>query len=169
MHGLTAGQLASAAPFADEFGRFADLRETGPLAAHFANAENTMIKSVWPYSRTSPDFVRGGSATVTDWGPWVDTGRLYPQLYPDLGSAKLAELVATFALQAELDALAGQHCPADRRHYHAALYDALAGALLLGRLAAEPTIAGQSLRWLLTMSTLDGAKRDAWQQGDLFA
>lgn len=167
VHGLDAGAVAGHAPFGDDFERFAGWREAGPLAAHFANAENTLIKSVWPYPRTSPDFARPG-ATATEWGPWIDTGRLYPQLYPSLASAKLADVVAAFGLQVRLDALAAEHCPADRRRYHAALYDALAGALLLARLAEEPTLAGQSCAWLLAMSTLDGGKRDELRQGGLF-
>ena len=167
VHGLDAGAVAGHAPFGDDFELFARWREGGPLAAHFANAENTLIKSVWPYPRTSPDFARPG-ATATEWGPWIDTGRLYPQLYPSLASAKLADVVAAFGLQARLDALAEEHCPADRRRYHAALYDALAGALLLARLGEEPALAGQSCAWLLAMSTLDGEKRDALRQGGLF-
>lgn len=167
VHGLDAAAVARCAPFADEFEVFARWRETGPLAAHFANAENTLIKSAWPYPRTSPDFARPG-ATVTEWGPWIDTGRLYPQLYPSLASAKLGEVVAAFGLQARLDEVAAERCPEGRRHYHCALYDALAGALLLGRLASEPALAGQSCAWLLEMSTLDGEKRDAMRQGGLF-
>ncbi len=167
LHGLDAAAVAAHAPFGDDFEKFARWREIGPLAAHFASAENTLIKSVWPYPRTSPDFARPGGA-LTDWGPWIDTGRLYPQLYPSLTSAKLGELVAAFALQAELDALAERHCPAERRRYHAALYDALAGSLLLRRLAVEPSLAGQSLPWLITMSTLDPDKRDALRQDRLF-
>ncbi|MFA6288872.1 MAG: 3'-5' exonuclease [Opitutaceae bacterium] len=167
LHGIEAAAVAGEVPFAEDFERFARWRETGPLAAHFANAENTLIKAAWPYPRTSPDFARPG-ATLTDWGAWIDTGRLYPQLYPSLTSAKLGDLVAAFALQAELDALAERHCPAERRRYHAALYDALAGALLLRRLAFEPSLASQSTGWLLAMSTLDGGKRDALRQGGLF-
>jgi DNA polymerase III epsilon subunit-like protein len=167
LHGIEATAVAEAAPFAEDFEVFAKWRETGPLAAHFANAENTLIKAVWPYPRTSPDFARPG-AVITEWGPWIDTGRLYPQFYPTLASAKLGELVAAFGLQAKLDELAEAYCPPERRRYHAALYDALAGALLLGRLADEPTLAGQTCAWLLAMSTLDGEKRDALRQGGLF-
>jgi len=167
VHGLDAAAVAAHAPFGGDFERFAGWRGSGPLAAHFASAENTLIKSVWPYPRTSPDFARPGG-TATEWGPWIDTGRLYPQFYPSLASAKLADVVAAFALQPQLDALAAAHCPAERRRYHCALYDALAGALLLARLAGEPSLAAQSLPWLLEMSTLDGEKRDALRQGGLF-
>jgi len=167
VHGIEASAVAGAAPFTDDFELFAQWRETGPLAAHFANAENTLIKAVWPYPRTSPDFARPG-ASATEWGPWIDTGRLYPQLYPTMASAKLGEVVAAFGLQARLDEIAVARCPEGRRHYHCALYDALAGALLLGRLAEEPALAGQTCAWLLAMSTLDGEKRDALRQGGLF-
>lgn len=167
VHGIDAAAVADQAPFGDEFELFAGLRESGPLAAHFANAENTLIKAAWPYPRTSPDFTRAG-ATLTEWGHWIDTGRLYPQLYPSLASAKLADVVAAFGLQARLDALAAAHCPPARRFYHAALYDALAGALLLARLAEEPAVAEQPLAWLLEMSTMDGARRDEMRQGGLF-
>ncbi|GAB1490096.1 hypothetical protein MASR2M8_25530 [Opitutaceae bacterium] len=167
VHGLEARDVAGEQPFAADFDFFAGLRETGPLAAHFANAENTLIKSVWPYPRTSPDFARDGGA-VTDWGPWIDTGRLYPQFYPTLNSARLEDLVAVFGVQAALDQVAAQWCPPERCRYHAALYDALAGALLLARLVTEPAIKGRPLAWLLANSTFDPEKRDAINQGNLF-
>lgn len=167
VHGLDAAAVAGCAPFADEFERFVGLRSKGPLAAHFASVENTLLKSVWPYPRTSPNFAHSGGS-ITEWGPWVDPGRIYPQLYPTLPTAKLESLVGSFGLQVPLDEAASRWCPAGRRRYHAALYDALAGALLLARLAQEPAVANQSFMWLLTMSTLDPTKRDALNQGELF-
>ena len=167
VHGIEGTVVLEAAPLADDFEKFVGWRAAGPLAAHFAQAENTLIKSVWAYGRQAPDFVREGQVT-NDWGPWVDTGRLYPQFYPTLTSAKLGDVVAAVGLQSELDAVAREHCPSDRCHYHAALYDALAGALLLQRLAGEPEIAKRSLAWLIRHSTLDPDKREAMTQGDLF-
>ncbi len=167
VHGLAARDVSASPPFADDFELFAGLRETGPLAAHFAQAENTLIKGVWPYPRTSPDFARAGGS-VTDWGPWIDTGRLYPQFYPNLDSAKLEDLVRVFGLQPALDEAALRWCPPARRRYHAALYDALAGALLLARLAKEPALRDRPLAWILAHSTLDPEKRDAINQGNLF-
>ena len=168
LHGLREATLAACAPLADDWELFAGLRETGPLAAHFAGAENSLLKSVWPYPRPSPDFARGGVATAADWGPWLDTGRLYPQFFPALSSAKLAELVAACGLQAALDSQAAAHCPPARRRYHAAPYDALAGALLLATLAREPAIAAMSAGQLMVLSTLDGEKRDALAQREMF-
>ena len=170
IHGLDAASLAAHAPFSDDFELFANLRSTGPLAAHYANAENTLLKATWPYARTSPDFSRAtdAPATTTDWGPWIDTGRLYPQLRGPSCPAKLADLIAAEHLQAELNSLAAELCPTDRRHYHAALYDALAGALLLARLATDPACTEKSLRWLLEHSTLDPARREHFRQDELF-
>jgi DNA polymerase-3 subunit epsilon len=71
-------------------------------------------------------------------------------------------------LQAQVEAWAEAHCPPERRRYHAALYDALAGAALLVALAKEPQLAQLSIMQLLALSTLDGEKRDALQQGNLF-
>ncbi len=167
VHGLRAAGLSSQAPFADEWGFFADLRERGPLAAHYAGVENALLKSVWPYPRSSPDFARPGERVI-DWGPWVDSARLYAQLYPQFPSGQLQALVTACGLQPELDALAAEHCPADRRQYHAALYDALAGAVLLAALARDASLASLSVMQLLALSTLDPEKRAALTQDELF-
>jgi DNA polymerase III epsilon subunit-like protein len=167
VHGLRADTLAGCAPLADDWELFAGLRETGPLAAHFAGAENSLLKSVWPYPRPSSDFARPG-AVVTDWGPWVDTGRLGPQLFPALATAKLEDMVTAFGLRDGLDAIAAVHCPPGRRRFHTALYDAIAGALLLAAFARAPDFAALTLPHLLALSTLDGATRDELSQRTLF-
>ena len=71
-------------------------------------------------------------------------------------------------LQADLDALAAVHCPGARRRYHAALYDALAGALLLGSLSRHPQLAALTVMQLLALSTLDPGKRNSIVQRELF-
>ncbi len=167
VHRLGAAELQSQAFFTAEWERFAGLRSSGPLAAHFSPAEDSLLRRVWPYPREVPDFARPGK-TATEWGPWIDTARLYPQLFSGLGSVRLEDLVRRGGLQADLDVAARQHCPVNRRHYHAALYDALAGALLLRALLKRPELATATIPWLLQMSTLDGEKRDALQQGSLF-
>jgi DNA polymerase-3 subunit epsilon len=168
LHGISEADVSRRPPFSEEFEQFARLRETGPLGAHYAHAENSLIKSVWPYPRTSPDFSRPGSAQVVEWGPWIDTGRLYTQLFPTLASGRLEELVTLFQLQAALDATAAEHCPAGRRGYHAALYDALAAALLLLSLGQRPDFAEMTLPWLLQMSTVNAERRASLQQDELF-
>ena len=167
-HKLDISTLRKAAPFNDDFELFSGLREKGPFAAHFAGVENSLIKSVWPYPRPCPDFSRDSKQSSVEWGPWIDTGRLYLQFYPSLASAKLSDLISIFSLQSSLDALAKQYTPPERRHYHAALYDALAGALLLKRLGEIPEIMEHSCPWLLAMSIMDPEKRDSIQQRNLF-
>jgi DNA polymerase III epsilon subunit-like protein len=167
VHGLREEMLTAHRPFVEDWEYFAGLRERGPLAAHYAGVENALLKSAWPYPRNSPDFARPGERVI-EWGPWVDTARIYAQLFPHLDSGRLESLVAACGLQVELDATAAQCCPPARRRYHAALYDALAGALLLGALAKDPQVARLTTTQLLALSTLDGAKRDALQQRELF-
>jgi DNA polymerase-3 subunit epsilon len=89
---------------------------------------------------------------MADWGPWLDTRRIYEKLYPALPSYQLMELVRAFALENELSALTAAHCPAQRRRPHCALFDALAAVLLLSRLTHEPALAHASLPWLLMQS-----------------
>jgi len=167
VHGLRAEALAGEPPFADDWELFAAWREQGPLAAHYAGVENALIKSVWPYPRNSPDFARPGERVI-EWGPWVDTARLYAQLFPALGGGGLESLVTACGLQPELQSLAVRHCPPGRGRYHAALYDALAGALLLARLARDSQIAALTTMQLLALSTLDPQKRERLQQRELF-
>ena len=107
--------------------------------------------------------MRAGATTV-DWGPWIDSARLYSQLYPTLKSGKLESVVQAVGLQTELDRLATERCPLGRRNYHCALYDALAGALLLVGLARDPQCSRLSLGQLLALSTLDPEKRDGLTQ-----
>jgi DNA polymerase III epsilon subunit-like protein len=167
IHGLNETELQGQCLFKDEWGYFTRLRETGPLAAHFSQAENHLLKSVWPYARAVPDFARSGR-TTTEWGPWIDTGRLYPQAFPQQREGKLEQLVVAGGWQTELDTLAEQYCPPARRHYHAALYDAIAGAVLLLGLLHRPEFSKATVPWLLQMSTLNPGKRSALQQGNLF-
>lgn len=167
IHGLREDSLARCEPFSSDWGLFADIREQGPLAAHYAGAENSLLKATWPYPRNSPDFAKPGGRVI-DWGPWIDTARIYSQLYPALESGRLESVVGACGLQGELDELAAAHCPAGRRRYHAALYDALAGALLLGSLSRNPQLASLTVMQLIALSTLDAKKRDSIVQRELF-
>jgi DNA polymerase-3 subunit epsilon len=167
VHGLRPEAVAAQPPLAADWEYFAGLRERGPLAAHYAGAENSLLKAVWPYPRRSPDFARAG-AYLVDWGPWIDSARIYAQVRPGLAAGGLQDVISGCGLQAELDALAAVHCPRERRGYHAALYDALAGALLLGVLARDERYAGLTVRQLLTFSTLDPRRREGLVQDELF-
>ncbi|MDX2188194.1 MAG: 3'-5' exonuclease [Opitutaceae bacterium] len=166
IHGLDESLVAHAAPFEEEFPKFSAWRQEGPFAAHFANAENSLIKTVWPYHRDAPDFSSPGRRTA-DWGPWVDTGRIYPEVFGESGRGSLQELISRFGLQRELDDIARIHCSTTRRRYHAALYDALGAALLLLALGRREEFRAMTLPWLLQTSTAGAARRQALQQGEI--
>ena len=166
VHGLDRGMVAEQPLFSADWEAFAGLREKGPLAAHYAGVENALLKSVWPYPRLSPDFARQ-EGTVLDWGPWMDSARLHAQFRPG-EPAGLEARVASLGLQAELDVLAREHCPSGRRRFHAALYDALAGALLLAVLARDPDWSRLTTMQMLSLSTLNPEKRDGLAQDSLW-
>ena len=166
-HGITNESVARNAPFAQEWDRFAHLRQTGPLAAHFASAENSMIKAVFPYARLSENWIQP-DAKAADWGPWLDTGYLYRGLEDEVGSCKLEDLVLRWELQQELDELAEKYCPRDRSRYHCALYDALACALLLLQYCCELSETKPTLRQLVTRSQGCARKRHEMEQQKLF-
>lgn len=168
VHGLDVGMTARAEPFAADWEIFCQAREAGPLAAHFASTENALLKQTWPYPRHAPDFF-GLGQMVSEWGPWVDTGKMIPALFTNITSAKLDTLLAAFQLQEQLDSLAGDHCPPDRRHYHCALYDALASAVLLINLESYPEFRGRSLPWLLEFSAPERLRKKGFlRQRTLF-
>jgi DNA polymerase III epsilon subunit-like protein len=165
-HGISETRAASEPLFEAEWPLFAGLRETGPFCAHNAAVEDGFLRAVWSCPRASPNFSEPGETTAS-WAPWLDTLHIYRRIYPQLENHKLQALVSLFELQPELDMQAATLCPAERRHYHCALYDAIASALLLRRLADEPTLKDASLRWLFLQSAASDAARDVMGQQEL--
>lgn len=166
LHGIAQKDVTGCAPFADEWRRFTEWRGQGAFAAHHASVEQGLLKQQWSYPPASTDYLHGGK--VADWGPWIDTRRLYEALYPGLESYKLGDLIERFALQSKLVELGDAHCPDARRKAHCALYDALASALLLLRISAEPGFEAMAMKWLLEHSLSTEQKKQAARQGDLF-
>ncbi len=162
-HGLSEGVLSGYTPFVADFARYRAYRETGLWAAHHASVEESLMRATWPHPGEVPFHYAQGEKTHA-WGPWVDTLALYHRLYPGLASYRLMELVRLFVLEAPLTALAAQHCPVSRRRPHAALFDALAAALLLLRLLEEPGFSGLTLTWLLEHSQSSAHAQQALRQ-----
>ena len=84
--------------------------------------------------------VEAGRARANEcatWAPWIDSCALARKLAPGLPRYKLQVVVECLGLQNELDALALDKCPPSRRRYHAALYDAIASALILKKLLCQ--------------------------------
>jgi len=166
LHGITEADTARAAPFSTEQELFVSLRQTGPFAAHHAPVERGLLRHTWPIPAASPDFSATDPAhapRLSDWGPWLDTRRIYERLYLGLPSYQLMDLIKTFMLMDELSSLAAAHCPPNRRGPHCALFDALAAGLLLVRLAREPTLANAPLPWLVAQSLSSAAGADLSQ------
>jgi len=151
IHGIRTRDTLETEPFSVEQALFFGWRGEGLLGAHNAVVENALLKQVWPHPCFSPAFDGAGSQ-VAEWGPWVDTLCLYQYAYPGLESYKLADLVSLFGLNAALDALAAERCPEGRRHWHCALYDALASALLLAHLLEQEAYTAITAEQLTTMS-----------------
>lgn len=131
LHRLSMSHLENSEPFSSEWSRFVDLRNTGPFAAHNATYEHNLLKNLWAYPPAVPSYSNPNSPLLPEWGPWLDSCQLARVLWPTLGNYKLASLVETLSLQNVLDAMADILCPKNRRHFHAALYDALAAALII--------------------------------------
>ena len=103
-------ELAAAPSLADLWPEVSARLVGVPLVAHNAGTERTMLAQAAP---------------LTPFGPWVDTLKLTRRLWPLMESYALGDVVRTFGLQAQVDAL----CPG--RTWHDALYDACAGAVVL--------------------------------------
>ncbi|WP_309397832.1 3'-5' exonuclease [Cerasicoccus maritimus] len=166
LHGIAQKDVSDCAPFADEWEEFRDWRGQGVFAAHHASVEQRLLKQQWSYPPASVDYLQGGK--VADWGPWIDTRRLYEVIYPDLESYKLGALIESFALESKLVELGEELCPDKRRRAHCALYDAIASALLLLRMAKEPGFDAMSIAWLLEHSLPSQEKREEVRQRELF-
>ena len=104
--------LADAPSFMEAWPDLAARLAGRPLGARNAATERTILEK---------------RAPLTPFGPWNDTLALVRARWPRLPSYALGDLIATFGLGAETDAL----CPG--RTWHDALYDACAGALLFCR------------------------------------
>jgi DNA polymerase III epsilon subunit-like protein len=151
IHGISKADTGGQAPFAAEQDLFMDMRSTGPLCAHNAAFERHLLKAVWPYPRTSPDFLNP-DRNLADWGPFIDTLRLYELVFPTLSEHGLSALLDAFGLKEQLDMIADDHCPSGRRKYHCALYDALGSAMLLTHMGRLPGYEDLPLEWLLVHS-----------------
>ncbi len=102
------GELAAAPAFMDVWPELASSLVGVPLVAHNASTERTILEK---------------RAPLTRFGPWVDTLRIVRRFWPLMESFALGDVVRTFGLQAQVDAL----CPG--RTWHDALYDACAGTV----------------------------------------
>lgn len=88
-----------------------------PLAAHNVAVEKKFLRQMAPMHR---------------FGPWIDTLALARQAWPKAPSHKLEDLIAGLSLEPRIREI----CPGGESHD--ALYDAVACAVLLEHLFAQP-------------------------------
>lgn len=110
-------QLAAAPTSGELWPEWAPWLTCGPIAAHNAGTERSVLARLAPLHRL---------------GPWVDTLMLARRAYPTLASKALEEVVEALGLAARVRAL----CPG--REAHDALYDAYACAVLLEHFLGLP-------------------------------
>ena len=164
-HGLTQKDLKGLPPFESEWDYFVSLRRSGLLAAHHATVEAGLLRGTWPRPAAVSSFV-GAPASLAEWGPWIDSCRLARAWAPTLGDFRLGSLISALRLGSRLESLAGQHCPAGRRKYHCALYDALAAALVLKALGGmEGRSTAALAQWVC--DSLSAPAADDLMQGEL--
>jgi DNA polymerase III epsilon subunit-like protein len=163
IHGLRHRDLLGLDSFQNKQSFFTELRDSVDLfCAHHASVEENLLKDSWPYRPIRSEKQNLG------WGPWVDTLRLYKKLYPDISDYSLSHLVTVFGLVDDLERNALTACPVGRNKYHCALYDTLASALLLTRLAETPKISDASLDWLIEASASGYKKSESLAQASFF-
>ncbi len=108
-------ELANSPTVMDVWPKLSAFLKGVPLVAHNASTERTMLEKYAP---------------LTPFGPWLDTLRIVRRFWPTLKSYALGDLMLTFGLKPQVDAL----CPG--RTWHDALYDACAGAVLFSHVNA---------------------------------
>ncbi|MDR2863872.1 MAG: 3'-5' exonuclease [Puniceicoccales bacterium] len=165
-HGLRDADLAGTLPLSADWELFSGLRRSGLLAAHHAPTEHNLLRLVWPYPGAMPDHARSGAPAANDWGPWIDTHRIAIAWHPQPGDHKLSSLIGWFNLGKKLAQLTERYCPPARCRYHCALYDALASALLLRHLCAQPDKLNVTLETLV-LDSLGGTRQAERMQGEL--
>ena len=143
VHGISYEESLQYSPFEDDYDFFVDLRRRGPLAAHNARYEARLTKMAWAFPPLVPAFHTPGEQA--SWGPWIDSCALARKLAPGLSRYKLQVVVEELGLSNELNAIALDKCPEDRVMYHAALYDAIAAALILKKFLQDGDIPEEKL------------------------
>jgi len=135
VHGISYEESLLYESFEKDYELFSTLRARGPFAAHNARYESRLMKQTWSVPPIVPAFGKDGECAL--WGPWIDSCALARVLAPGLSRYRLETVVQELGLSNELNALALECCPENRRRYHTALYDAIAAGLILKKLLLD--------------------------------
>ena len=103
------------------------------IVSHNIHIEKNLVKKYLPYPKKKNVF------GTFDWGPWLDTKKLYSTLYPKIKNYELKNLVNVF-LKKNIMELSSKYCSPSKSNFHNALYDALCTFLLYNRLSEKITL-----------------------------
>ena len=154
-HGIFNQDVSTCASFTEDLEYFTTAHQRGVFCAHNAVFENQLLSRYCPLPPVNSALCL--SEDKLAWGPWLDTYGLYKRWLPAKTDCKLEQLILRYALEGELNVWAEKYCPPQRRHYHCALYDALASTLLLANFLHMPEHRDKGISWLIAYSSL-GAK-----------
>lgn len=110
---------------------FSKLRKKGPFASHNSSIEYNLLKKYWPFCPKVKNFFSKQLIINNEWGPFLDTYLIYKLIYPNLVSYKLLDLINLFNLKNDLNKISNQICNKNNNKPHNALFDAIAGSILL--------------------------------------
>ena len=99
------------------------------LVSHNAHVENNFLNNISPYQIKE--------SKIQKWGPWIDTYKVYKQLYPNLKNYDLKSLTEKFVNQDSLNGLSEKYCSEHNAKYHFATFDCICTYLLLQRLEGK--------------------------------
>lgn len=100
------------------------------FVSHNIQIEKNLLKKYLPY----PPIIKDKDSH--EWGPWLDTIKLYKTLYPDLKKYELSSLKDIF-IKDEIEILSTKYCTKGKGKHHNALYDAMCTYLLVKRLYSK--------------------------------
>ncbi|MDX8415498.1 3'-5' exonuclease [Intestinicryptomonas porci] len=134
--GITDSLAGQNPPFEAHCEMFSSLRQNGIFAAHNFHTEDSLLRHYIPSAGRVKNFFTGKD--TLSWSPWIDSRIVSRQIF-SVESEKLSDVVSELGLQDELDFYAEKICPATRKKWHCALYDALASALIIKLAIREVT------------------------------
>jgi DNA polymerase III alpha subunit (gram-positive type) len=98
-------------------------------AAHNCTVDKNIITKYAPYKNNLAD-----QFAKMEWGPWIDTLKIYRVLYPNLRNYTLSYLKSVFGLEGSVKELSDTLCKRTAVKQHESMYDCIVTYLLLYRL-----------------------------------
>jgi DNA polymerase III alpha subunit (gram-positive type) len=101
-------------------------------AAHNCMIDKNIITKYAPYKNNLAEKLTG-----VEWGPWIDTLKIYKALYPNLKNYTLSYLKSIFSLEGNVQELSRRLCKRTAVKQHESMYDCIVTYLLLHRLKKQ--------------------------------